>query len=178
MPNIYHVVFDGFGGKEFLDVTKGMKAEKAFEGFTYFSNAWANYYPTIPSMASVMQSSFFGIDTPLGTTYPTWSHNFRKTGQGLLRKFYDHGYTLSQYIDLPANAYNVTSAQKIIGKDLDKQDRVLLLSAISAARMAPVFLRKEAFKFIKTLGSYAALQSSLAQYKWGQPLSFYQWDSI
>ena len=178
MPNIYHIVFDGFGGRVFPNVVRKMGAEKSFEGFTYYKNIWANYYPTSPSMASVMQSNFFGIDTPKEISYPKWTSEFRNTGQGLLRKFYDHGYALSQYLDIPQNAYNVTSAQKIIGKDLDKQDRVLLLSAISAARMAPVFLRKETFKFIITLGSYATFRSSLENYKWKQPLSFYQWDSV
>ena len=178
MPNIYHIVFDGFGGRSFLDVAKVMKAEKAFEGFTYFKNVWANYYPTYPSMASIMQSNFFGIDTPKGMTYTNWTIHNRTLGQGLLRNFYDYGYTLSQYLDRPANTYNVPSAYKFSGKDLNSPDRALLLTAVAAARLAPIFLREETFNNVLKFSNHAIHRNSMPKNRVVSPLEFYLWDSI
>ncbi len=100
-PNVYHLVFDGFGSAVFDEAVTSDVLED-LDGFTFFRKARANYIWTNYSMASYLTGTFYRAGD-----LERWL-NLRRN-EGALLKLANAGYYLTQYVPVRYYMHNKTS---------------------------------------------------------------------
>lgn len=92
MPNIYHILFDGFNSLAFLKALKDSGDANAFNGFTFFKKNRANYDDTFASNSSLRSGSFYS-----GGPFKMWDDV--QLNPGIFQQMNQYGYQLNQYTD-------------------------------------------------------------------------------
>jgi len=90
LPNIYHIVLDGFHSLVFQKALEFLNVSHDFKGFTFFPENRANYNDTFASMASILNGGYFN-----GGPVKKWIQ--KKINEGLLMQMYQHGYKVNYY---------------------------------------------------------------------------------
>jgi len=93
LPNIYHIVLDGFQTDVF-DLVRSAETEEALGGFTYFPNNTAIYHLTATSLAS----TFGGTRYDYRRTRSEYVDEALNGKSSLIGRLQDSGYTAEVYI--------------------------------------------------------------------------------
>lgn len=91
LPNVYHVILDGFAGDMFLPLLKEMGLEEKFGGFVHYPKNLANYGRTHESVPSLLT----------GTLAPrenvgAWTKSYPQTG--ILPTLKNAGYSINLFV--------------------------------------------------------------------------------
>ena len=88
--NIYHVVFDGYTGREFP--VESVHQSDLWRGFRYFPNSYANYLSTSNSFPSFLSGTM--MKTENETRYDWF---LRRDANNIFKKLNSQGYTTTAY---------------------------------------------------------------------------------
>jgi len=88
--NVYHIIFDKYSSRVFLDMLNGLDVTHKFDGFTYFANNRSNYLFTRASVPSFMTGTLYRSGS-----LKAWVEEWRAAG--IIRNLYDAGYAVSMY---------------------------------------------------------------------------------
>lgn len=150
--NIYHLVFDGYSGMNFLPTLEKMNRAEAFRGFTYFSRVLANYHMTDASVPSFLTGQFYNEGS-----FKAWQEE-AKTG-GLRGHLRDAGFKIEVYSPDEARHWTFDRADHLqtsqeISKSYFVGSDAFRLLLVSLVRIAPNPLRQETFWLLDRLFGY------------------------
>ena len=131
--NVYHLVFDSFGGEWWPGSVAQVSQEAAFSDFLYFANTRSNYFATVMSMPSLTTGRIFpGNEASLSD----WLA--RTPGESTLSYAKSVGFRTAAY---SVHRGNPTADQNY----LDTAISPALVGDLWLLRLVPAFLRDEVF---------------------------------
>ena len=174
--NVYHIVFDSYGGLSFLHAVQRLELSEAFSGFTFFEQTLANYHITDASVPSFLQGVFYR-----GGSFREWQRGARE--QGLRKVLEDAGYEIEVYSPDRSRSWMYEGASLIrtsseISRSYFRGSDALRLVRVSIVRLAPNLLRKEAralserlFGHVVTFGNDVENPGAFSEYWFYKRLS-------
>ncbi len=151
LPNIYHIVLDGFQTDVF-ELVRSTETEKALGGFTYFPNNTAIYHLTATSLASTFGSSRYDYRR----TRSEYLHEALNGKDSLIQRLKDRGYTAEVYI--PALQETRFEIPDYVFRHADYVRADLL--AMNTSSFTRLWVYSQAPRALRTRFSPAALDSA------------------
>ena len=151
LPNIYHIVLDGFQTDVF-DLVRSADTEDALGGFTYFPNNTAIYHLTVTSIASTFGSSRYDYRRTR-SEYVDEALNGKRS---LIGRLQDTGYSAEVYI--PALQENRFEIPDYVYRDVDYARAELV--AMNTASFTGLWVYSQVPRALRIRFSTVALDST------------------